>query len=105
MLFKCFSPLPWGTLVIHILEDFNVSHFLFVFLGYVFVFHFVVSSTVSSSLLIFSSVMSNLLLIPSSVFFTLNIVVFIFRNLIWIFYICICLYHIYSFSTFLNIKI
>ena len=36
MLFKCFSPLPWGTLVIHILEDFNVSHFLFVFFKDIF---------------------------------------------------------------------
>lgn len=63
-----------------------------------------VSSTVSSSLLIFSSVMSNLLLIPSSVFFTLNVVAFVFRNLIWIFYICICLYHIYSFFYLLEYK-
>ena len=41
MLFKCLSGLPWGTLVIYVLEDFKLSHFLFVFLGYVFVFHFV----------------------------------------------------------------
>ena len=56
---QMFVPLPWGTLVIHILEDFKLSHFLFVFFRTCFCVSFcTVSSTVSSSLLIFSSVMS-----------------------------------------------
>ena len=58
----------------------------------------------SSNLLIFCSVISNLLLIPSSVFFTQNIVFFIFKNGLGSFLYHPCLYIIcLIFTYFLDI--